>query len=137
MELIIGILIDIRKPWNNPIYRSWFNGWKKMYCMNNTMVIDHHGLFIYLDLKYPCSFHNVSIMCEFELYKKWCQFFVHTNEYFEQLLGNPCYWVKEVHYALAWEVQLAHGHDLDAIIVFNKMHVGYRVTMEWGIDGLM
>jgi hypothetical protein len=52
-------------------------------------------------------------------------------------LGNPCYWVKDVHYALAWEVQLVHGHDLDAIIVFNKMHVGYRVTMEWGIDGLM
>jgi hypothetical protein len=27
----------------------WFNGCKKMYCMNNTMVLDHHGLFVYLD----------------------------------------------------------------------------------------
>jgi hypothetical protein len=33
-----------------------------MYCMNNIMVADHHGLFIDLDLGYPGSFHDVSIL---------------------------------------------------------------------------
>jgi hypothetical protein len=46
----------------------WFNGWKKMYFMNN-MVVVHHGLFIYLDVGYPCSFHDVTILCESHLYK--------------------------------------------------------------------
>jgi hypothetical protein len=30
---------------------------------------------------------------------------------------------------------LAPKHDLDAINTFNKMHVGYRVRVEWGIGG--
>jgi hypothetical protein len=40
----------------------------KMYFMNNMVVVDHHGLFIYLDVGYPCSFHDVTIMCESLLY---------------------------------------------------------------------
>jgi hypothetical protein len=33
-----------------------------MHCMNNIVVVDHHGLFIYLDFWYLRSFHDVSIL---------------------------------------------------------------------------
>ncbi len=59
---IDGTPIKIRKPWNNSAHQSWFNGWKKMHCMNNIVVVDHHGLFIYLDFWYLRSFHDVSIL---------------------------------------------------------------------------
>jgi hypothetical protein len=32
--------------------------------------------------------------------------------------------------------ELAHGHDQNVINAYNKMHVGYRVKMEWGIGRL-
>jgi hypothetical protein len=66
---IDGTPIKIQKPWNNVAQGWWFNGQKKMYFMNNMVVVDHHGLFIYLDVGYPCSFHDVIIMCESHLYK--------------------------------------------------------------------
>ncbi len=50
--------IKIHNLWNNPSHHSWFNGRKKMYCMNNIVVMDHCGLFIYLDLEYPRSYHE-------------------------------------------------------------------------------
>jgi hypothetical protein len=43
-----------------------------MYYMNNMLVLDHHGLFIYLNNGYHGSFHDVNILCESNLYKNWC-----------------------------------------------------------------
>lgn len=54
--IIDGTLVKIRKPWNNPNHTKWFNGRKKMYCMNNTVVVSHEGLFIHLELGFPGSF---------------------------------------------------------------------------------
>jgi hypothetical protein len=41
-----------------------------------------------MDIRYHNFFCDVNILCESNLYKNWCQFFVHTNEYFEFLLGD-------------------------------------------------
>lgn len=38
---IDDILIKFRRPWNHSNYVEWFNGCKKMYCMNNTIVMSH------------------------------------------------------------------------------------------------
>jgi hypothetical protein len=67
-----------------------------MYCMNNTMVVDHHGLFIYLDLEYPRLFHEVSILRQSNIHTNWHQDFVHTNKYFEYLLGNLKYMGEDI-----------------------------------------
>jgi hypothetical protein len=32
--------------------------------------------------------------------------------------------------------ELAPRHDFDAINAFDKMHVGYKISVEWGIGGL-
>jgi hypothetical protein len=56
--------------------------------MNNIVVVDHHDLFIYIDMGYPRSFHDVNCLRQLELYKRWHDYFVHTDEYFEYLLGD-------------------------------------------------
>jgi hypothetical protein len=47
---IDGILIKIYK-WNET-HCTWFNGWKKIYAMNNIIILDHFGLFIYINIGY-------------------------------------------------------------------------------------
>jgi hypothetical protein len=32
--------------------------------------------------------HDVTILCEYDLYKNWCECFMHTNDYFKYLLGD-------------------------------------------------
>ncbi len=61
-------LVEIQKPWKDPKHQTWFNGHKKMYAMNNTMILDHHGLFIYIDLGYLGSYHDVSIVRHLAIY---------------------------------------------------------------------
>jgi hypothetical protein len=58
-----------------------------MYLMNNTIIDDHWGLFIYIDVGYLGSYHDVIIFCTLDLHKIWNHFCVHEDEYFEYLLG--------------------------------------------------
>jgi hypothetical protein len=60
--LIDGTLIKIRKPWNDGAHKVWFNGHKKIYSMNNSVVLNHQGLFIYLDFGYPSPYHDITIL---------------------------------------------------------------------------
>jgi hypothetical protein len=69
-------LVEIQKPWN-PKHRTWFNGHKKIYAMNNTVILDHHGLFIYIDLNYLGSYHDVNIVRHLAIYWKLHQYFTH------------------------------------------------------------
>ena len=59
---IDGTLVKIRRPYRDPDHSRFFNGRKKIYAMNNTVVVDHNGLFIYIDPGYPGSFHDVSCL---------------------------------------------------------------------------
>ncbi len=64
--------------------------------MNNTFMIHHCGLLIYLNSEYPSSTHDVTILCEYDLYKNWHECFMHTNDYFEYLLGDLGYMDEEM-----------------------------------------
>jgi hypothetical protein len=44
-------------------------GIKKLYFVNNMVVVNHHESFIYLDVGYPSSFHDVTILHQSDLYK--------------------------------------------------------------------
>jgi hypothetical protein len=81
-----GILIQIYK-WNEAHY-TWFNGWKKIYAMNNIIILNHHGLFIYIDIGYPSSYHDVNVLWHSIVYKNYCQHFTHGDDYFKYLLGD-------------------------------------------------
>lgn len=45
---INGTFINIHKSWNNDIHKSWFNRHKKIYYMNNMVVLNYHKLFTLL-----------------------------------------------------------------------------------------
>jgi hypothetical protein len=86
-----------------------------MYLMNNTVIGDHWGLFICIDVGYLGSYHYVIILCTLDLHKNWCHFCVHEVEYFECLLGYLGY-MGEVMFIMH---QLS-GHEL-----------GLDVEMQW------
>jgi hypothetical protein len=61
---------------------------------------------------------------------------MYINEYFEYLLGDPSYLGEDM-FVMCWlgRHELTPRHDQNAINVYNKMHVSYKVKMEWGIRG--
>jgi hypothetical protein len=127
---IDGTLCQIRRPFGNPLHSTWFNGRKKMYCFNNTVVVDHNGLFIYIDSGYPGNFHYVNTLRSSSLFKNWREFFVHIDEYFEYLLGDPGY-VGEDMFIMrrigSRELPVPDdAQAMDAIYQFNKMHAGFQ-----------
>jgi hypothetical protein len=62
---------------------------------------------------------------------------LHGDEYFEYSLGDLGYLDEEMFIMRRigrYEIDL--NVDQDVIKAYNKMHVGYRVRVEWGIGGL-
>jgi hypothetical protein len=71
IRFIDGTLVEICKPWQNEVHCTWFNGWKKIYAMNNIVFLDHQGLFIYINGGYLGSFHDVNILQHLNVYRDW------------------------------------------------------------------
>ncbi len=69
IRFIDGTLIKIHNPYWNEAYHTWFKGWKKIYAMNNIIILNHRGLFIYIDIGYPNSYYDVSILRHSNVYK--------------------------------------------------------------------
>ncbi len=125
-------LVEIWKPWKGSKHLTWFNGHKKIYAMKNIVVLDHHGLFIYIDLGYGGSYHNVNILRHSTIYQEWRQYFTHWDDYFEYLLGDSRCLGEELFIMKRmgmWKLPLDVNHD-GAIQAFNKMHVGFKVQVE-------
>jgi hypothetical protein len=40
-----------------------------MYALNNTVVVDHNSLLIYIDGGYPGSYHDVNILRQSDFYR--------------------------------------------------------------------
>lgn len=133
---IDGTLLKIRRPTISE-HRVFFNGRKKMYSLNNTVIVDHNGLFIHMDLGFPGSFHDVNILRNSEFHKNWRDFFTVRDDYFEYLLGDPGY-VGEEQYIMRriGRLEIRENADLSAVTAYNKMHSGFRIQVEWGIGGL-
>ena len=137
--IIDGTLVKIRRPLKNPKHGKWFNGRKKIYCMNNVIIVDHHGLFIYVDPSYRGSFHDVTCLRASNMYGTWREYFIYddANQYFEYVLGDLGYVGIEM-----FIMRQIQGQEMDANIkqsvvdAWNKMHAGYRIQVEWGIGGL-
>jgi hypothetical protein len=140
---IDGTLCMIRRPHHDPNARRWFNGRKKIYSTNNTVVVDHDGLIIYIDAGYCGSFHDVNILRNSTLHQNWRAYFHHTDEYFEYLLGDPgylgedMYIMRRVGSRESIDDGPARNVIEDTVInAFNKVHAGVRVRVEWGIGGM-
>jgi len=134
--LIDGTLIKIRRPHSDPLHGRWFNGRKKMYCVNNTVVVDHDGLFIYVDCGYPGSFHDVSILRHCTLMQEWRSYFTHEDHYFEYLLGDPGYVGEDMIIMRRISDREIPAGSEDVVDAFNRVHAGVRIRVEWGIGGM-
>ena len=69
----------------------WFNGRKKMYYMNNKVIVLHKGLFTHLDLGFPCACLDVTNLRHSDFYRRWRAFITHANGYFGDNLGDHGY----------------------------------------------
>lgn len=110
---------------------------KKMYCLNNTVVVDHRGLFIFLDIGHPGSFHDINILRTTDLFQNWRNYFRHTDDYHEYLLGDPGYVGADAFIMRRFgRTEDTQGLTAATVRAWNKMHAGYRIKVEWGIGGL-
>lgn len=104
--------------------------------MNNIVSLNHRGFFIYIDLDYPKSYHDVNkswhkcILILAKIFHTWKWLFW---IFFGDLLymgGNMFI----IHMITQWELALNANHV--AMWTFTKMHAYFRMQMEWGISGL-
>jgi hypothetical protein len=134
---IDGTLCKIRRPHNDDLATVWFNGRKKIYAVNNTVIIDHDGLFIYVDCGYPGSYHDVNILRQSELHRNWRAYFRHNDVVKEYVLGDPGYQGEEMYIMpRIRHREVPEDTNMHAIDAYNKMHAGYRIKVEWGICDL-
>lgn len=131
------MLIEIQKLWKDLEHQTQFNGRKNIYTINNTMVLDHHALFVYINLCSLGSYHDVSIFRHLTIYQEWHQYFTHWDEYFEYPSGDLKYLGEEMFIMKRMGKQklpldVNHG----AIQAYNKMHVRFKVQEEWETSGL-
>ena len=140
LGFIDGTLVEIRRPSSKRLsdrHQMWYNGHMSMYCVSNTVIVDHDGLFIYIDPGYPGSFHDVNCLRRSELYQNWREYFEHTDQYFEYLLGDPGYIGEEMFVMHRIRPRTVRpGQQMDAVDAFNAVHGGIRVRVEWGIGGM-
>jgi hypothetical protein len=105
--------------------------------MNNMIIVNHHKLFIYVNPSYPSSYHDVNILQHSSVYQNWHQYFTHGDEYFEYLLGDPGYMAKEMFIMRRiGQQEFALDINHDVLQTYNKMHVRFKVQVEWGISGV-
>lgn len=108
-----------------------------MYYMSNTAVISNKGLFLHLNLEFPRLFHDVTILWNSNLYKRWRDHFIHMEAYFKYLLGDPKYQGENMF--IMWRIGKAErppNIGEDALTTYNKTHIGFCVRVEWGVGGL-
>lgn len=127
---INGTLEQICKLWNNVMHQTWFNGRKKIYSMN-IILVDNWDLFIYIDTKYPGSYHvvkycNISISMPIgvTILPTWMNAL-------NICLGTWATWVKK------WWIggcKLSLIMHLSTMKAYNKMHVGNNGVGHWGVQ---
>lgn len=136
---IDGTLCRIRRPKSRD-HGLYYNRRKRGYFFNNIVVIDHDGLFIYVEPGYAGSFHCLR---NSELHRDWRNRFTRTEtadgSYFEYLLGDPGYLGVDMYILRRVDRREinagAAGFNL-VVEAFNKHHAGIRIKVAWGIGGL-
>jgi hypothetical protein len=105
--------------------------------MNSTVVIDHDGPIIFVDPGYPGSFHDVTVLRNSVLHANWRNYFSHTDETIEYVLGDPGYSGSDMFIMRRVGVhEIPLGANAGAIHAYNATHAGRRIKVEWGIGGL-
>ena len=65
--IIDGTLVIIRRPWRDENHDRYFNARKKLYYINNLDVVDHFGLFIYVEAGFLGAYHDINVLWRYGL----------------------------------------------------------------------
>jgi hypothetical protein len=102
------------------------------------VVIDHDGLFSYIDAGIGGSFHDVRCLRGSHIFANWRQYFRNNNldVVQEYLLGDPGYIGVEM-----FILRRVDGRELmedgnPVADAFNRRHAARRIQVEWGIGGM-
>jgi DDE superfamily endonuclease len=133
-----GTLCRINRP-RIAEHKRYYNNRKKMYCFNNVVIVDHDGLFIYVDAGFAGSFHDVRCLRNSHLHHNWRDYF--TNDDLdtvqEYVLGDPGYMGVEMYVLRRVDNREMPNADENPVVgAFNQRHASRRVEVEWGIGGL-
>jgi hypothetical protein len=133
---IDGTLCRIRRPCI-PEHKKYYNNRKAMYCLNSVVVVDHDGLFIYVEAGYAGSYHDVRCLRLSDLYRNWRQYFKNDDRdrVEEYLLGDPGYMGADMF--IFRRIDNREADDANPVVrAFNKRHAAKRIQVEWGIGGM-
>lgn len=75
-----------------------------------------------MDLGFPISFHDVTILRNSDLYITWRDHFIHNEEYFEEIQGENMFIMRGL-----GQVEHASNMDEGELTAYNKMHTRFRV----------
>jgi hypothetical protein len=82
--------------WENALHSKWFKTEEKFYCVNNTVIVCYDGLFMHIDIGYPGSFHNATILRHFQFCLEWLIMFTNTDDHSKYLWGHLVYEGKDM-----------------------------------------
>jgi hypothetical protein len=105
--------------------------------MNNTIILDHHGLFVYINTYYPKTYYEHFVTLEHVL-KLICWYYIHGNYYFQYFLRNPKYIGEKMFITIhrIRQQEFAPYEDHDSMQTFNNMHIGFKFQVQRGISEL-
>jgi hypothetical protein len=127
-----GTLCCINRPSNiGADHRRHYNGRKHIYCFNNIVVVDHDGLFIFVDPGHAGSYHDVNCLRNSDLHREWRERFSRPSldEVGQHLLGDPGYVGVEM-YVLRRIHRREMPTDPNAAAIaeaFNRKHAAERI----------
>lgn len=133
-----GTLCKIRRP-HIEEHTRYYNKRKEMYCMNTVVIVDHHGIIIYVDAGFAGSFHDIRCLRNSRIYQNWREFFTvaDADELGEYILGDPGYLGAEMFVMRRVDNrEIANVQDNAVIAAYNSRHAAQRVRVEWGIGGI-
>lgn len=78
---IDGTLVKVLFPYRDPNHSRFFNARKKIHSINNIVIVDHNGSFIYINPGYPWSFHDAPCLHASLLDKNW-EKYLHIRKLF-------------------------------------------------------
>jgi DDE superfamily endonuclease len=133
-----GTLCQINRP-RIAEHKRYYNNRKKMYCFNNVVIIDHDGLFIYVDAGFAGSFHDVRCLRNSHIHHNWREYFANDDldAVQEYILGDPGYMGVDMYVLRRVDNrEMQNANENPVVRAFNQRHAARRVEVEWGIGGL-
>lgn len=94
-------------------------------------------IYIYVNPGFPRLFNDVTCLLKSYLDLNWSEFLICSDEYFEAVLEDVGY-IGVHYYILRYmgKVENLVGANILIMDAFKKMLVGFRVLVEWDINGL-